>query len=186
MRDPASPILTALYSRQPDEAAALADDSAGLTPFEAAALGRNDLLGTLLASDASAANAFAADGHTALGLAAFFGRPAAVRLLLAHGAEPALASANDMHVQPLHAAVAGRSREIVELLLDRGVDVNARQQAGYTALMGAAAAGREDLIDLLIGHGADPALVSEDGLTAAEVARRHGHDGIAAKLAPGR
>jgi ankyrin repeat protein len=185
MREPDSPILAALYNRQPEAAAALAAGSAHLTLFEAAALGRDDVLGSLLAKDPSAANAFTVDGHTALGLASFFGRLACVRVLLDHGADPRVASRNGMCVQPLHAAVAGRSREIVELLLGRGVEVNARQQVGYTALMGAASAGREDLIDLLIRHGADPAVVADDGLTAAEVARRHGHESAAAKLAQG-
>jgi ankyrin repeat protein len=186
MRETDSPILTALYNRQPEAAATLAAGTAHLSLFEAAALGRADVLGRLLARDPSAANAFTVDGHTALGLASFFGRPGCVRILLDHGADPQVASRNEMRVQPLHAAVAGRSREIVELLLARGVDVNARQQVGYTALMGAASAGREDIIDLLIGHGADPAVAADDGLTAAAVARQHGHEGAAAKLERGR
>ena len=68
------------------------------------------------------------------------------------------------------------------LLLGAGADPNARQQVGYTPLMGAAAAGRDDIADLLLEKGADPALVSEDGKTAADVAREHGHTALADRL----
>jgi ankyrin repeat protein len=49
--------------------------------------------------------------------------------------------------------------------------------------MGAAAAGRQDLVGLLLQHGADPSLQSEDGKTAADIAREHGHPDLAATLA---
>ena len=95
-----------------------------------------------------------------------------------------------MTVQPLHAAVAARNIAIVQLLLDRGADPNARQQVGYTPLMGAAGAGRDDLVSLLLARGADPGLVSEDGKTAAGVALEHGHhamaEGLTAGASPGR
>jgi ankyrin repeat protein len=49
--------------------------------------------------------------------------------------------------------------------------------------MGAAAGGQDELVDLLLRHGADPLLVSEDGKTAADVAREHGHARLAERLA---
>jgi ankyrin repeat protein len=180
--EPQSAILTALYRRQPDEAARLAQASTSLTLWEAAALGMDEAVEAALRRDPAGVNAFAPDGHTALGLASFFARPATVRLLLARGADPGIAAHNEMKVQPLHAAVAAKSTEVVRLLLERGVDVNARQQVGYTPLMGAASSGREDLVELLLGHGADPALVAEDGRTAAVVAREHDHAALAARL----
>jgi ankyrin repeat protein len=85
-------------------------------------------------------------------------------------------------VQALHAAVASRNAEAVALLLDRGADPNARQQVGYTPLMGAANAGREDLVDLLLRHGADRTLVNDEGKTAADIARERGHAAVAARL----
>jgi uncharacterized protein len=182
MNEPQSAILTALYTRQPELALQLADQAASLTVWEAAALGRDDALRVLLDADSEAAEAAAPDGHTPVGLAAFFARVSSVRLLLDRGADPTAAARNATSVQALHAAVAGRSREIVELLLDRAVDVDARQQVGYTPLMGAAAAGREDLVELLLRHGADPALVAEDGKTAALAAREHGHAALADRL----
>ena len=183
MQDPHSDILAALYRNDAAEATRLAETAFTLTIWEAAALGRDSVVAQLTAADSARVDATAPDGHTPLGLAAFFGRASTVKLLLAQGADPARASNNEMRVQPLHAAVAGRNAECVQAILDAGAEPNARQQVGYTPLMGAASAGREDLADLLLAHGADRSLRSEDGKTAAAVASEHGHEGLAARLA---
>jgi uncharacterized protein len=177
-----SAILTALYNQKRDEAERLAHASAELTVWEAAALGRNDTLRALLARNPAAAQSCAPDGFFPLSLAAFFGPPETVQLLLDGGADVAAASQNTMRVQALHAAVGQRRADSVALLLDRGADPNARQQVGYTALMAAAGAGREDIVSLLLARGADPSLVSEDGRTAASLAREHGHGELAERL----
>jgi ankyrin repeat protein len=62
--------------------------------------------------------------------------------------------------------------------------VDARQQAGYTALHAAARHGDEELVDLLLAHGADPSLRSDDGKDAAAHARDQGHDRLADRLQP--
>ena len=74
---------------------------------------------------------------------------------------------------------ASRNLETVRAVLTGRPDVNARQQLGYTPLMGAAAAGDPEMVDLLLAAGADPTLVSEDGKTAADVANEHGHPAVA-------
>lgn len=183
MQDPHSDILAALYRNDAADATRLAEAAGALTIWEAAALGNDDTVAQLLAGNAAQVDATAADGHTPLGLAAFFGRASTVRLLLAHGADAARPSSNAMKVQPLHAAVAGRNAECVQAILEAGADPNARQQVGYTPLMGAASAGREDLAELLLARGADRSLRSEDGKTAASVAAEHGHERLGAKLA---
>jgi ankyrin repeat protein len=182
MQDPASSILTALYQNRRDEAVQLAEAAPDLTIWEAAALGRDEVVARLLAADASLANTAAADGHFPLGLAAFFGHPSTVRILLRHGADVNVAAQNAMKVQPLHAAVASRNVNAVAAVLEAGPDVNARQQVGYTPLMGAGASGNNDLADLLLSRGADPSLVSEDGKSAATIAREHGHTALAERL----
>ena len=177
-----SPILSALYSRRDEEARALAAAAGTLTIFEAAALGRDATVDGILTREPESVNAFAPDGFFPLALAAFFAPASTVRLLLDRGAQVAAVARNPMRVQGLHAAVAARNRDATALLLDRGADPNARQQVGYTALMGAAGSGREDLVALLLEHGADPTLVSEDGKTAAALAREHGHAALAGRL----
>lgn len=181
MLDPKSDILNALYRRQHDEAVRIAASAASLTVWEAAALGRNDVLERLLEAG-DQLDAVSPDGNFPLGLAAYFGHAGTVRLLLDRGADVHRPAQNSMKVQPLHAAVAARSAETITALLDSGADPNARQQVGYTPLMGAAAAGRDDLVDLLLARGADPLLMSEDGKDAASLAQDHGHAELAARL----
>jgi uncharacterized protein len=182
MLDPKSKILEALYTRQPDEAVRLANHAGSLTIWEAAALGRDADVERSLAGDPTSVAAVAADGHSPLGLAAFFGHASTVRLLLARGADVRATAQNAMRVQPLHAAAASRNVEVVRAVLTGRPDVNARQQVGYTPLMGAAASGLQEMVDLLLGAGADPTLVSEDGKTAADVANEHGHPAVASCL----
>jgi hypothetical protein len=105
-----------------------------------------------------------------------------VKLLLDAAADVSSAARNDLKVQALHAAVAVRNQPAVTLLLERGSDPNARQQSGYTPLMGAAGAGLDDLVSTLIAAGADPSLVSEDGKTASSIALERGHAELAARL----
>lgn len=180
--DLGSAILAAMYRNQREEARKLAGDATTLTVWEAAALGENDRLAAILDDHPEQANAFAPDGHTPLGLAAFFGPASTTMLLLDRGAQVGVAARNEMKVQPLHAAVAGRNRDAVEALLARDADPNARQQVGYTPLMGAASGGRDDIVDLLLSRGADATLVSDDGKTASTVAREHGHVTLAERL----
>ena len=182
MVDPQSAVLTALYHRKRDEAVRLAEGAA-LTIWEAAALGRDARVAELLDGDPSLLDAMSPDGYHPLGLAAFFGATSTVRLLLDRGADVATAATNPMRVQALHAAAASRSVAIVRMLLEAGADPNARQHVGYTPLMGAAGNGSDEMVDLLLKHGADPSLVSEDGKTAAGIAREHGHGAIAERLA---
>ena len=182
MLDPKSAILQALYNRKPDEATRLADQAASLTIWEASALGRTGDVERCLRSDPAAIGAPGADGNFPLGLAAFFGHAQTVRRLLTGGADVGAVARNAMKVQPLHAAVAGRNIEVVRAILGAQPDVNARQQVGYTPLMGAAAAGNREMVDLLLESGANPMLVSEDGKTAADVAREHGHEALAVHL----
>ena len=131
-----SAILTAMYQNKRDEAQRLAAEARVLTVWEAAALGDTQRLAALLDGDGSLANAFAPDGHTPAGLAAFFAGPDTTRLLLERGASVAVPARNAMKVQPLHAAVAARNAGAVALLLGAGADPNARQQVGYTPLDG--------------------------------------------------
>lgn len=175
-----SPILDALYHGRLDEAERLADDagSGQLTIHEAAAMGDVARLGQLLDAEPSAANAWAPDGFQPLGLAAFFGRRAAVELLLQRGAEVDSAARNSFKVTALHAALAGPDPSLARLVVDAGADVNARQQGGMTPLHEAAHMGHLDLTRLLLDHGADPKATDDAGKTPADHAREHGHHAV--------
>jgi ankyrin repeat protein len=181
-----SMLLLALYHRRREVAEALREAAPPLDVFDAAALGDIARLGALLAADPAAANAWAADGFFPLGLACFFRQREAAGLLLENGADVHAAARNGMRVTGLHAAAAARSVEIARMLLERGADANARQQAGYTALHAAAQHGDAELAELLLAHGADPTLRSEDGRDAAAHAREAGHPELAQRLSAPR
>ena len=86
----------------------------------------------------------------------------------------------DVHVRdtdgdtPLHcAAIAGRLEE-ARLLLGLNVEVNSRNNEGSTPLHLASEGyweGNPDIVQLLLGHGADTQARNFSGKTASEVAR---------------
>jgi ankyrin repeat protein len=150
-----SAVRAALYAQQQDVADVLLEAGPELDVFDAAAVGDVDRLTELLDGDSDLVGAWSEDGFTPLHLAAFFGRGPAVRLLLDRGADVGAVARNDMKVQPLHSAVAARSMEIVAALLVAGADPNARQQGDFTPLMAAEQHEDEDMVRLLMDHGAE-------------------------------
>lgn len=67
----------------------------------------------------------------------------------------------------------------VESLVRQGAPIDARDNAGRTALMLAAMSGQTTAVQKLLALGANPALVDREGLNAAQHARRLGHTRIA-------
>ena len=150
-----SAVRAALYAHHQDVADVLLEAKPTLDVFDATAAGDVDRLTELLDGDAGLAGAWSEDGYTPLHFAAFFSRGEALRLLLDRGADVAAVSKNEMKVQPLHSAVAARSMEGVAALLVAGADPNARQEGGFTPLMGAEHHEDTDMVRLLVDHGAE-------------------------------
>ena len=154
--DGRSAVRAALYVHNQDIADVLLEAKPELDVFDAAAAGDVDRLTELLEGDADLVGAFSEDGYTPLHLAAFFDRGKAVRVLLDRGADVGAVSRNDMAVQPLHSAVAANSRDVAAALLTAGADPNAKQEGGFTPLMGAQKNEKEgDMVRLLMDHGAE-------------------------------
>jgi uncharacterized protein len=103
--------------------------------------GHLDIVQALLAKGADV-NAKMDDGATALGMATLAGSP----LLLALGVAPAPDSC-----RPPSCPIV----EIVQALLARGADVNAKDKGGGTVLMAASATGHLDIVQALLDKGAD-------------------------------
>lgn len=178
----ASPLLVAIYHRQPEVAAALAS----LAPadiFEASALGQADRVRELLAADPSLARAYAPDGFTPVALAAFFGHADVASVLIAAGADVNAAAMNAQKVTALHAAVAGGNLDIVRTVLAAGADPNAPQQAGFRPLHEAGLHAKRELAELLLAHGGTPSLTNDAGQSAIDLAREKGHHEFAHWLA---
>lgn len=63
--------------------------------------------------------------------------------------------------------------EMVEYILEKGIDVNFTQRRSrFTPLMAAASYGRVDIAKLLVKHGADQEAVDEKGFSAIDFARK--------------
>ncbi len=73
----------------------------------------------------------------------------------------------EQDITPLMAIMPSKNAALVELLISKGADVNARSASGMTALMFASKykAGTQ-VVDLLLAHGADPEARTAKGVTA--------------------
>ncbi len=165
-----SPLLLATYYGKDSVIQALLESGQQPDLFEASALGQVERARTLAGSAPESVNAVSDDGFTPLQLAAFFGHPEIVDLLLDNGADVQPASRNRMGVTALHAGLAGRSAEarhrIAKALIQHGAVLNAKQPGGFTPLHEAAQNGDSEVVRLLLEKGADSEAVTDEGKTA--------------------
>ncbi|XP_071487017.1 IQ motif and ankyrin repeat domain-containing protein 1-like [Diadema antillarum] len=71
---------------------------------------------------------------------------------------------------PLSEAASGGAADVIQMLLDRGADINMRGQFERTPLYRAAFAGHLEAVQTLLQNGADPRLYANDGATPEQVA----------------
>jgi ankyrin repeat protein len=104
------------------------------------------------------------DGATAFLRAAQSGDVELMKLLLAKGADPKIPTAHNDTALAVAAGIGwvegvtfewseAENIETIKMLLDLGIDVNAADDQGRTALHGAAHKGRTAVIQLLVDHG---------------------------------
>jgi ankyrin repeat protein len=145
-RDGVSAMMHALYRGRGEIAEAIAAALPELDVFEAAALGRRERVQELVAGDASLARSSSPDGFTALHYPAFFGLGDAV----------------------------GASRA----LLDAGADPNARSanDLWVMPLHSAVAGSHDEVVELLLGAGAEVNATQRHGYTPLHGAAQNGAD----------
>jgi ankyrin repeat protein len=154
MEDGLSGLMYAHYRGQGEVVAALRSGGRRMYMTEAAALGDLERVQRIANAWKESINHYSNDGYTPLQLACFFGHPAVAAFLLQNGADPGVVSKNVMRIQPIHAAVASRQAEIVQMLIEAGADVNAKQQDDFTPLMAALQNGDAKIAALLRQAGA--------------------------------
>ena len=82
-----------------------------------------------------------------------------------------------------HEAIKSADAAAIGELLDRGVDIDARDRHGQTGLMLAAHAGHRNVVAVLVERGADLNATAKFGLSAVMLAVVAGHPEIARLLA---
>jgi hypothetical protein len=150
--------------------------------FDAAKLGRAELVPGLVAAGADA-NAKDARGFTPVILAAYNDQLATLDALIAARADACLPDRDQGNTALMGAAFRGHD-VIAARLLTAGCAVDARNKAGQTALMMAALFGRTAQVDMLIAAGADARAADASGRTAASVALDQGNAAVAVRLGP--
>lgn len=147
--------VRALVRKGADVNAAQAD---GMTALHWAALnGDLKMLEVLLVAGAVTEPLTRLGGYTPLHLAASRGHGPVIERLLKAGSKPAMVTATG--VQPIHLAAQAGSADGVRFLIDRGADVNARDNThGRTPLVFAASQNRVDTMRMLIEKGANSKL----------------------------
>jgi ankyrin repeat protein len=120
------------------------------------------------------------DGATAFLRATMSGDVALMKLLLANGADPKIKTRNNTNALAVASGIGWvegityewspeQSLEAVKICLDLGLDINNVDNDGRTALDGAAHKGRNEVVQLLVDHGAKMDI--EDKGSALDTAR---------------
>jgi ankyrin repeat protein len=163
-------------------------DESGASVLEIAASVNNLEVARLLLAKGADVNTTDKCGYTALGNAVSAGDRSAelAKLLLDHGAKVNVSSGDTGEIvkngkirigwmTPLLLAVPQAEYPVVEMLVKAGAKVNAKDIRGLTPLMLAVATDHADprIVRFLLENGADPRIVSEDGETVLDWARKY-------------
>lgn len=147
-----------------------------LTPLHIAAdLHATDIAESLIEAGAEI-EARTNGGWTPLHVAVDRNADQIVGLLLAKGAN--IDARNNSGESVLH-FVASVSFNLYRLLLENSADIDPRDEYDATPLIYAAGNGRHDLVELLLERGASTECIDIDGNSAAQMARREGHEALA-------
>jgi ankyrin repeat protein len=145
----------------------------GKTPLLMAAEKGNEPLAALALRAGANVNVASLEGVTPLMAASYGGHAGVAKILLDRMHKPAI----------VYAAGMGRT-EVVGLLLERGVPIDAAYEHQLTPLMWAAGQGQEATVRLLLARGAKTDLRDDRGLTAYDIAQQTGQSAVVMLLQP--
>ena len=140
----------------------IADDTYGHTCLYTAVQQEccNELLQAIVDHGANV-NATNKRNQTALTLACVFKNEGAINMLLNAGSDPNIADDKYGEIS-LHKAVAQECcKEVLQAIIDHGVDVNATNKKNETALLKACRRKNEDVINVLLNAHADPNIADD-------------------------
>ena len=109
-------------------------------------------------------NAKNIQNYTALMVACLKGNVHAINVLVKTGSDINTADI-DGNTCLMHAVRGHCSKEVLQAIIDHGVDVNATNKENHTALMSACQYDDVDAITVLLGSGADPNIANDNGDT---------------------
>lgn len=178
----ATGILFALYGGHQDIAKFLAAKKRTLDLYEASSLGDLEQVKQIVKRNPETVKSFSAEGFPALGLASYLGQAGVVKFLLDNGADVNAVAKNSTGFTPLTGAVSTGRKEVAELLVKKGANVNHQYEEGFTPLMEASASGNVDMTKLLLGHGANVNAKTKEKKTALSYALEKEHQDIVALL----
>lgn len=152
-------------------------DKEGWTALHNAAYNGHESIVETLLQKGALVDAKAHSGLTALHVAAQDGHTNVIELLLRHKANLQCISSMG---SALHFAVYGGHGSAVRSLLDHGINPALRDPLGATALHVAAESPESttDIIEMLLEHGADLNVVTQEGETALNLGIRRKYEGV--------
>ena len=175
-------LMNALYQRKTAVVETLRNAGAEINVFAAAALGDLTRLQALAERWSGYLNLFAKDGFTPLQLACYFNQETAALWLIEQGADVNAVAKNKMQIAPIHATATHGNQTILRALLEKGAEVNAAQEGGYTAVHQAAHRNNVPMAQLLLTFGANPHQPDANGQTALQLAQAEGNEAVTAVL----